>query len=103
MRTMTFANAIEDALATAMANDPRIVIIGEDVRLLRRNLMARFGQERVRNAPISEGAFMGAAVAAAMSGLRPIVEAWLVDFCGVAMDALLNHAAKVGRFSGGRW
>ena len=103
MRTMTFANAIEDALSLAMAQDPRILIIGEDVRLLRRNLTARFGQERVRNTPISEGAFVGAAVAAAMSGLRPVVEIMLIDFIGVAMDALLNHAAKVERFSGGRW
>jgi pyruvate/2-oxoglutarate/acetoin dehydrogenase E1 component len=103
MRRMSFADAIEDALAQAMADDPRIVILGEDTRLLKRNLLVRFGVERVRNAPISEGAFVGAAVAAAMSGLRPVVEVMLVDYVGVAMDALLNHAAKVERFSGGRW
>jgi len=103
MRKMSFADAIEDALAQAMANDPRIVILGEDVQGLRLNLFARFGGERVRNTPISEGAFVGAAVSAAMAGLRPIVEVLLVDFIGVAMDALLNHAAKLKTFSGGKW
>jgi len=103
MRTMGFAEAIEDALAQAMANDQRIVILGEDVHMLRVNLFARFGKDRVRSAPISEGAFVGAAVTAAMAGLRPVVEVMLVDFIGVAMDALLNHAAKIERFSGGKW
>ena len=103
MRRMTFAAAIEDALAQAMAEDERIVIMGEDVLTLRRNLVARFGEERVLPTPISEGAFTGAAVAAAMGGLRPVVEVMLVDFMGVAMDAVLNHAAKVEAFSGGRW
>ena len=103
MRTMSYADAIEDALAGAMASDPRIIILGEDVRALRANLFVRFGRERVRTTPISEGAFVGAAVAAAMAGLRPVVEVLLVDFIGVAMDALLNHAAKIETFSGGKW
>lgn len=103
MKKMTFAAAIEDALAQAMAADERIVIMGEDVHTLRRNLVARFGEERVLPAPISEAAFTGAAVTAAMGGLRPVVEVMLVDFLGVAMDAVLNHAAKVEAFSGGRW
>ncbi len=103
MKTMTFAAAIEDALAQAMAADERILIMGEDVHTLRRNLVARFGEERVLSTPISEGAFVGAAVTAAMGGLRPVVEVMLVDFIGVAMDAVLNHAAKVEAFSGGRW
>lgn len=103
MRTMSFADAIEDALAQAMASDPRIVVFGEDVHTLRLNLFARFGERRVRPAPISEAAFVGAAVGAAMAGLRPVVEVMLVDFIGVAMDALLNHAAKIEAFSGGKW
>ena len=103
MKTMTFAEAIEDALAFAMAEDERIVIIGEDVEMIRANLLTRFGKDRVIAAPISEGAFTGAAVTAAMAGLRPVVEVMLVDFVGVAMDALLNHAAKVAAFSNGKW
>jgi pyruvate/2-oxoglutarate/acetoin dehydrogenase E1 component len=103
MRKMSFAGAIEDALVQAMTGDPRVVILGEDVHTLRLNLFVRFGKERVRAAPISESAFVGAAVAAAMAGLRPVVEVMLVDFAGVAMDALLNHAAKVEAFSGGQW
>jgi pyruvate dehydrogenase E1 component beta subunit len=100
---MHFSEAIDDALAQAMAADERIIILGEDVQGLHAGLFTRFGQERVRNTPISEAAFVGAATAAAMAGLRPVVEVMLVDFIGVAMDALLNHAAKVEAFSGGKW
>lgn len=103
MREMSFADAIEDALAQAMAADSKIVIFGEDVHALRMNLFVRFGKRRVRPAPISEAAFVGAAVGAAMAGLRPVVEVMLVDFIGVTMDALLNQAAKIETFSGGKW
>ena len=102
-KTKNFATAIEEALAQAMAKDKRIIILGEDVHLLRVNLFSRFGKERVCPMPISESAFVGAAVTAAMAGLRPVVEVMMVDFIGVAMDALLNHAAKVEKFSGGQW
>ncbi len=103
MRSMYLTQAIDDSLAQAMADDPRIIIIGEDTPLLRRDLLVRFGPGRVRGTPISESAFLGAGVAAAMAGLRPVVEIYMVDFLGVCMDALLNHAAKVEAFSGGRW
>ncbi len=103
MRTLSFSEAIDDALAQAMASDARIVLLGEDVPLLRRNLLVRFGPERVRGTPISESAFLGAGVAAAMAGLRPVVEVYMADFLGVCIDALLNHAAKVETFSGGKW
>jgi len=103
MRNMFFTQAIDDALAQAMADDPRIILFGEDIPLLRRNLLVRFGPGRVRCAPISESAFLGAGVAAAMAGLHPVVEMYMVDFLGVCMDALLNHAAKVETFSGGKW
>jgi len=103
MRTMYFTQAVDDALAQAMADDPRIILFGEDTPLLRRNLLVRFGPRRVRGTPISESAFLGAGVAAAMAGLRPVVEMYMVDFLGVCMDALLNHAAKIEAFSGGKW
>jgi len=103
MKTMHFTEAIDDALAQAMAQDPRIILFGEDTPLLRRNLLVRFGPKRVRGTPISESAFLGAGVAAAMAGLRPVVELYMVDFISVAMDALLNHAAKLETFSGGKW
>ena len=103
MRNMFFTQAIDDALAQAMADDTRIILFGEDIPLLRRNLLVRFGPGRVRCAPISESAFLGAGVAAAMAGLHPVVEMYMVDFLGVCMDALLNHAAKVETFSGGKW
>lgn len=103
MRNMTFAQAIEDALAYAMEKDSRIMILGEDVHMLRVNLFTRFGKERVRSTPISESAFLGAAVTASMSGLRPVVEIMLIDFIAVAADALLNHAAKINAFSNGTW
>lgn len=103
MKTMTFADAIEDVLMKAMAADPRIIVFGEDVHAIRMNLYARFGELRVRPTPISESAFLGAGVTAAMGGLRPIVEIMMVDFIAVATDALINHAAKVEAFSGGKW
>ncbi|NDJ76665.1 MAG: pyruvate dehydrogenase [Chloroflexi bacterium] len=103
MPTKTYADAIDDAIAQAMQADERVVIWGEDLDMIRRNLYVRFGAERVRCTPISEGAFVGAGVTAAMGGLRPIVELLLVDFAGVAMDAILNHAAKIEAFSGGQW
>ncbi len=103
MKTMFFSEAIDDALAQAMAEDPRIVLFGEDTPLLRRNLLVRFGPKRVRGTPISESAFLGASVAAAMAGMRPVVEMYMVDFLAVGMDALLNHAAKLETFSGGKW
>lgn len=103
MKTTSFRNAADSALAQAMAEDERIILFGEDTQSIRLNLFIRFGAERVRNTPISESAFVGAAVAAAMGGLRPVVEIYLVDFLSVAMDPILNHAAKLNAFSGGSW
>jgi pyruvate dehydrogenase E1 component beta subunit len=100
---MRFDEAVEDALALAMERDDRIIFYGEDVRMIHYGLYVRFGARRVRDAPISEAAFVGAAVTAAMAGLRPIVEVMMVDFLGVAVDGLLNQASKVEAFSGGKW
>lgn len=103
MRTMYFTQAVDDALSQAMKDDPRIIVFGEDAALIRRNLLVRFGPRRVKSTPISESAFLGAGVAASMAGLRPVIEMYMVDFLGVCMDALLNHAAKLEAFSGGKW
>jgi pyruvate/2-oxoglutarate/acetoin dehydrogenase E1 component len=103
MTQVGFAEAIDEVVAERMAADPRVVVFGEDVQLIRRNLYARFGAQRVRNAPISEAGFLGAAVGAAMAGLRPVVEIMMADFLTVAVDALVNHAAKLETFSGGSW
>ena len=103
MRTLGFGQAVDDALAHAMERDPSIVVFGEDVPLIRRELYVRFGPKRVRGTPISEAAFLGAGVGAAMAGLRPVVEIMMIDFLPVAIDALVNHAAKTEVFSGGRW
>jgi pyruvate dehydrogenase E1 component beta subunit len=106
MVTMTlrsYDEAVDHALAQAMAADDRVVTWGEDAQLIRRDLLARFGPERVRDAPISESAFLYAGVGAAMAGLRPVVELYMVDFVAVGWSALLNGAAKFTDFSGGTW
>lgn len=100
---MKFADAIEAVIIQAMISDPSILIFGEDIHAIRTNLFTRFGKRRIKSTPISEGAFVGAAVTAAMAGLRPIVEVMMVDFTAVAMDAILNHMAKVYDFSGHQW
>ncbi len=103
MPEMTFAQAVDYALETAMAADERVIVMGEDVTMLRRNLFVRFGPHRVRQTPISEAAFLAAGAGAAMAGLRPVVEIMMIDFIAVAYDALLNQASKVKAFSGGSW
>jgi len=103
MKTMTFFEAIEDSLRQAMKEDFRIIILGEDAHTIHLNLFIEFGEKRVRSTPISESAFMGAAVGAAMAGLRPVVDIMIADFMPVAMDAIVNHAAKNRAFSGEKW
>jgi len=103
MPETTFSEAVDRAVAEAMAADERVVVFGEDVPMLRPGLLARFGPGRVLGAPISEAAFTAAGAGAAMAGLRPVVEIMIVDFIACAMDAILNHIAKLEAFSGGRW
>lgn len=103
MTTMTLGEATDTGLAAAMAEDDRVLTWGEDVRLLRRELLARFGPDRVLDTPISEAAFLHAGVGAAMGGLRPVVEVMLADFLAVAWSGLLNAATKVPAFTAGRW
>lgn len=103
MPEYTFGKAIDLAVEEAMARDETIVLIGEDAPSLRAPLFARFGATRVLAAPISEAAFLGAAAGAAMAGLRPVVELYMIDFLAVAFDAVLNQIAKLETFSNGTW
>lgn len=100
--TLTLDEAVDHALAQAMAADRRIVTWGEDVRLLRRQLLARFGPQRVLDTPISESAFLYAGIGAAMQGLVPVAELYMIDFAAVGWAAIVNGASKFPDFSGGR-
>jgi acetoin:2,6-dichlorophenolindophenol oxidoreductase subunit beta len=112
--------AINEALHVAMADDPDVIVLGEDVAGgggradqgieeawggimgATRGLLKRFGPARVRDTPISEMGFMGAAVGAAVTGLRPVAELMFIDFLGVCLDPLLNQAAKLRYMFGGK-
>lgn len=106
-RKLTIARAMAEAVAQEMRVDERVFVMGEDVGQLggiygnTRGLFEEFGGERVRDTPISESAFMGAAVGAAVDGMRPIVELMFVDFIGVCFDPIYNMGAKNAYFSGG--
>jgi pyruvate/2-oxoglutarate/acetoin dehydrogenase E1 component len=106
-RRLTIARAMAEAIAQEMRADDRVFVMGEDIGKLggvfgnTRGLIEEFGQDRVRDTPISETAFIGAAVGAASDGMRPIVELMFVDFFGVCMDAIYNLMAKNTYFSGG--
>ena len=109
MSEVRFGQAINRALADAMAADESVVLFGEDVAApggpfgVTRGLLDRFGAERVRDTPISEATIVGAAVGAAMSGLKPVVEIMFMDFVTLAMDALVNQAAKAHFMFGGQY
>jgi acetoin:2,6-dichlorophenolindophenol oxidoreductase subunit beta len=98
---LSLDEAVDHALAQAMASDARILTWGEDVRMLRRNLLTRFGPERVLDTPISESAFLYAGIGAAMGGLVPVVELYMIDFAAVGWTAIINGASKFPDFSGG--
>ena len=105
-RVITYAEALNEALGAEMRRDPRVVLFGENVssswRPATMGLKEEFGRERVRDAPITETAFIGAGVGAAITGLRPVVELMLVDFGLVAMDQILNQMAKTTYMTGGQ-
>ena len=107
MSESTYVKAINGALAHAMRADERVIVVGEDVAeggpyLATEGLADEFGRERVRNTPISESAVCGIAVGAAQSGLRPVVEIMFIDFITLALDQLVNQAAKAHFMSGGQ-
>jgi acetoin:2,6-dichlorophenolindophenol oxidoreductase subunit beta len=106
MAQLTYLQAIRAALTEEMDRDPKTFILGEDVALSAfgstRGLFERFGAERVRDTPISEAGFVGAAVGAAMAGMRPICEIEIAPFIYCAFDQIVNQAAKLRYMSGGQ-
>ncbi len=108
MRKLTFAQALNEALKQEMRRDPTIYVAGEDVGRyggifgVTAGLLEEFGEERVRDTPITESAIIGSAVGAAAAGLRPVVEIMFIDFIGVALDQLFNQAAKMKYMFGGK-
>lgn len=107
MRVMTYAEALREAMRNELKRDPRVFIMGEDVGRfggcfgVTGNLVEEFGEDRVRDTPISEEAIAGAAIGAAATGMRPVAEIMFIDFVTVAMDQLVNQAAKMRYMFGG--
>ena len=107
MPETTYLEAITSTLAEEMGRDERVLVLGEDVAEggpwgATAGLAEEFGVERVRNTPISEAAIAGIAIGAAQSGLRPVVEIMFIDFLTLALDQLVNQAAKAHFMSGGQ-
>ena len=120
MAILTIKEAINQALVESFTNDKNVILMGEDIAGgkgreqyqgtqdawggpfgVTQGLLTKFGPERVRDTTIAEAGFFGAAVGAAMTGLRPIVELMYVDFAGVCFDQLMNQAAKMRYMFGG--
>jgi pyruvate dehydrogenase E1 component beta subunit len=108
MVQMTYREAVRAALREALQNDPRVILMGEDVGryggafACSKGLLEEFGPERVRDTPLSESTFVGAGIGAALGGLRPIVEVMTVNFSLLALDQIVNNAATLRHMSGGQ-
>jgi len=106
-RTLTYREALRETLAAEMERDPTIVLVGEDIGAfggaykVTSGLLERFGERRVRETPISEGAIAGLALGAALGGLRPCAEIMYVDMTTLAIDQIVNHIAKWRYMTGG--
>lgn len=107
-RTMTYRDALREAIREAMQADERVFLMGEDVGAyggsfgVSRGLLDEFGPGRIRDTPLSEAAFVGAGIGAAMGGMRPIVEVMTVNFSLLALDQIVNNAATIPHMSGGQ-
>jgi pyruvate dehydrogenase E1 component beta subunit len=102
-----YVEALREALAEEMRRDPRVFILGEDVRFaytfaVTKGLVDEFGEERIRDTPISENGIVGVGVGSAMSGMKPVAEIQFEDLILLAMDQLVNQAAKMRYMSGGQ-
>ena len=108
MPELSYREAVRDALSHAMRQDENVFIMGEDIAEMggsmgvTQGMLAEFGPERVRNTPISEMAIVGAGIGAAMQGMRPVVEVMYEDFLTLAMEQIVNQAAKHRSMSGGQ-
>lgn len=108
MREITYLEAVREAMSQEMRVNPDVFLMGEDIGVyggafgVSRGMIEEFGPERIRNTPISESAIAGAAVGAAMTGMRPIMELQFSDFITIAMDQLVNQAAKNRYMFGGK-
>ncbi len=108
MKEITYKDAVREAMVEEMRRDEEIIFLGEDIGVyggafgVSVGMVEEFGEERVRDTPISEAAIAGCAVGAAATGLRPIMEIMFSDFITIAMDAIVNQAAKMRYMFGGK-
>lgn len=108
MREITYLEAVREAMQQEMRQNDDVFILGEDIGLyggafgVTRGMLEEFGPERIRNTPISESAISGTAVGAALTGMRPILELQFSDFITIAMDQMVNQAAKLRYMYGGK-
>src|SRR4030043_2405311 len=108
MRELTYTQAINEALMQNLEEDERVILLGEDVGVyggifqVAAGLLGGLGPQRVIDTPISESGFVGAAVGAALTGMRPVVEVMFIDFTTCAMDMIVNQMAKIHYMFGGR-
>jgi pyruvate dehydrogenase E1 component beta subunit len=107
-RRVTYRDAVREGLRQALLRDPRVFLMGEDIGryggcfAVTKGLLEEFGEKRIRDTPLSESAFVGAGIGAALGGLRPIVEIMTVNFSLLALDQILNTAATLCHMSGGQ-
>jgi pyruvate dehydrogenase E1 component beta subunit len=108
MAKLTYRESVRQAIRAALKGDDRVLLVGEDVGryggayACSKGLLEEFGPERVRDAPLSESAFVGACIGAAIGGLRPIVEVMTINFSLLALDQIVNNAATLRHMSGGQ-
>jgi pyruvate dehydrogenase E1 component beta subunit/2-oxoisovalerate dehydrogenase E1 component len=106
---MTYREAVKQAIREALQRDSRVFLMGEDIGryggcyAVTKGLLQEFGEERIRDTPLSESAFVGAGIGAAMAGMRPIVEIMTVNFSLLALDQIVNNAATIPHMSGGQF
>lgn len=107
-RQITYRDALRESLRSALLSDPKVFLMGEDIGryggcfAVTKGLLEEFGESRIRDTPLSESAFVGAGIGAALGGMRPIVEVMTVNFSLLALDQILNTAATLCHMSGGQ-